>query len=139
MLLDWVRNQISVQPMLPAQLDMIRKFTPAERQGTLHCHPTLVAEIYGEVIGYASYYLDDEGTFYHGALRILPDWQRERVGTLLMKARVEIAKDFHCPQHRCLAWNDKPIMQRICLDFGMRPELHWSDRTLYIGSLVDAR
>src|SRR4051812_37574320 len=118
MLAQWILDLVEVRPMLPDELDDIKKFTPIERISTLHCHPTLVAVLHGVVIGYASYYLDGEGTFYHGALRVIEEYQREGIGTQLMSARIKIAKDFHAPYHSCIVWTHKPIMARMCEEFG---------------------
>lgn len=139
MLAEWVRDLIEVRPMTPDDIGEIAKFTPEERLATLHCHPTLVATIYGKVLGYASYYLDDEGTFFHGALRVLEEYQQEGVGTKLMNARINIAKDFHCAYHRCIVWTHKPVMAAMCSRAGMIPlEQYDGSRTLYVGSLLDA-
>ena len=136
---SWVRELIEVRPIRDEEFEVIAKFTPPERVATLHCHPTLVATIYNEVIGYASYYLDDTGVFYHGALRVMETWQREGVGTRLMRARVAIAKDFHAPLHHCLVWTHKPIMAALCEQFGMVPtERYDGSRTLYVGNLMAA-
>lgn len=139
MLEPWVRALIEIRPLEPSELGQIAGFTPAERVPTLHCHPTLVASIYDEVVGYASYYLDGAGVFYHGALRVMEPWQQEGIGTQLMRARVAIARDFHAPAHHCLVWTHKPIMAALCERFGMRPtERYDGSRTLYVGNLLEA-
>lgn len=139
-LADWVLEQIEMRPMSPDDIGEIAKFTPEARLSTLHCHPTIVATMYGTIIGYASYYLDGRGVFYHGALRVIESYQREGVGTRLMEARIKIAKDFHCPAHHCLVWAHKPIMARLCERFGMQATLRYDgSRTLYVGSLLGER
>lgn len=138
MLEPWILNQVWIRPIRDTEFEQIVRFTPLERIPTLHCHPTLVAVIYGIVIGYASYYLDDSGLFYHGALRVVPEWQREGIATRLMQARIEIAKDFHCPAHYCIVWAHKPFMQAICEKAGMERTLSGNRRFFYVGSLVDA-
>ena len=139
-LAPWVLDLIEVRPMLRDDLPEIAKFTPSERLSTLHCHPTIVATMYETIIGYASYYLDGTGTFYHGALRVIESYQREGVGRRLMGARIAIARDFHAPAHHCLVWTHKPIMARLCEQAGMRPiERYDGSRTLYVGNLLDDR
>lgn len=140
MLAEWVRELIEIRAMTGDDLDEIMKFTPDARRSTLHVHPTLVATMYGTVIGYASYYLDTTGVFYHGALRVIESYQREGVGTRLMRARLAVAKDYHCPHHFCIVWSDKPIMMRLCESMGMKPLEHWDgSRILYAGSLLNDR
>ena len=115
----------------------IAKFTPAEEVSTLRFRPTLVATMYGIVIGYGSYYLDGTGTFYHGALRVVELYQGEGVGKRLMEARIRLAKDFHCHAHYALVLTDKPAMAALCEKFGMLPTLRYDGtRTLYVGDLL---
>jgi GNAT superfamily N-acetyltransferase len=133
-----VRDLVAIRPIRDDEFGIIAKFTPPERVPTLHCHPTLVATIYEEIVGYASYYLDGAGIFYHGALRVLEAWQQEGIGTRLMQARIAIARDFHAPAHHCLVWTHKPIMARLCERHGMVATARYDgSRTLYVGDLLE--
>lgn len=95
--------------------------------GVGHC---LVAEEDGEVVGIALYFYN-LSTFkcrkgiYLEDLFVLPERRKEGIGTALLKALCEIAKEENCGRFEwsCLDWNEPSL--KFYKSLGAEPQNEW--------------
>lgn len=125
---------------LPDDLPALQKLSPphVKPEAEFFAHPTLVAEMDGEIAGYTQWCLTPDKTLHSLAIRIGAPWKGRGIGQALMEGKCRIARDAGARRHMyAIARDGEEALKKIVTKLGMHLCQTLGEVYLYVGHFDD--